>query len=82
MDIKVLGTGCTRCKTAHEMVKEAVVEAGVDAQIEHITDIKKIGKYGVLSTPAVVVNGDVKCVGKIPEKEEIMIWLGEQEKGQ
>ncbi len=52
MDIKVLGTGCTRCKTAHELVKEAVAEIGVDAQIEHITNIKKIGKYGVLSTPA------------------------------
>ncbi|MCJ7685568.1 MAG: thioredoxin family protein [Desulfobacteraceae bacterium] len=48
----------------------------MDARIEHITDIKKIGEYGVLSTPAVVIDGYVKCVGKIPEKEEIKTWLG------
>ncbi len=47
MDIKVLGTGCTRCKMTHELVKEAVAEVGVDARIEHVTDIKEIGKYGV-----------------------------------
>lgn len=75
MDIKVLGTGCTRCKTAHELVKEAVAEVGIEAHIEHVTDIKEIGKYSVLSTPAVVVDGDVKCVGKIPGKEEIKTWI-------
>ena len=75
MDIKVLGTGCTRCKMTHEQVKEAVAELGIEAQIEHVIDIKRIGKYGVLSTPAVVIDGDVKCVGKIPEKEEIKAWI-------
>jgi len=75
MEIKVLGPGCQRCQKTEELVREAVAEAGVDAQIEKISDIMKIAGYGVLGTPAVVVNGEVKCVGKIPDKEEIKAWL-------
>lgn len=75
MDIKVLGPGCPKCKKAEELVKEAVVEAGVDAQIEKVTDTMKIAGYGVFGTPAVVVDGEVKCVGKIPTKEEIKAWI-------
>jgi len=65
MDIKVLGTGCTRCKMTHEQVKEAVEEVGIEAHIEHVTDIKEIGKYGVLSTPAVVIDGYTPKLGPI-----------------
>jgi small redox-active disulfide protein 2 len=58
------------------MVKEAVAEAGIDANVEHITDIRRIAEYGVFSTPSVVVDGRVKSVGRIPKKEEVMMWLG------
>ncbi len=75
MDIKVLGPGCGRCELTAKNVKEAVAEAGVDANIEKVTDIMEISKYGVFGTPAVVIDGDVKSVGKIPEKEEIKGWL-------
>ena len=75
MEIKVLGTGCPRCQATEKNVKEAVEEAGVDATIKHITDTMEIAKHGVFGTPAVVVDGEVKCVGKIPTKEEIMKWI-------
>jgi len=75
MEIKVLGPGCSKCQQTEKVVKEAVAEAGVSADIEKVTDILKIAGYGVFGTPAVVVNGDVKSVGKIPKKEDILTWI-------
>jgi small redox-active disulfide protein 2 len=75
MEIKVLGPGCQRCKKTEEIVREAVVETGVDAQIEKVTDVMKIAGYGVFGTPAVVIDGEVKSVGKIPGKEDVKKWL-------
>lgn len=75
MDIKVLGPGCQKCKKTEEIVKEAVAETGVNAQIEKVTDTMKIAGFGVFGTPAVVVDGEVKSVGKIPTKEEIKGWI-------
>lgn len=76
MEIKILGPGCANCQKVEKLVREAVTEADVAADIEKVSDIMKIAKYGVFSTPAVVVDGKVKSVGKIPKKEEIMGWLG------
>jgi small redox-active disulfide protein 2 len=76
MDIKILGPGCVNCQKVENLVREAVAEAGVTADIEKVSDIMNIAKYGVFSTPAVVVDGKVKSVGKIPKKEEILAWLG------
>ena len=76
MDIKVLGPGCAKCTKTEELVKEAVAESGVDARVEKVTDLMKIAGYGVFGTPAVVVDGEVKCVGKIPTKEEVRDWIG------
>jgi small redox-active disulfide protein 2 len=75
MDIKVLGPGCAKCHQTEKVVKEAVEEVGVTADVEKITDVMKIAGYGVLGTPAVVVNGEVKSVGKIPSKEDVKSWL-------
>jgi small redox-active disulfide protein 2 len=75
MEIKVLGPGCPRCRETEKHVKEAVAETGVDANIEKVTDVMEIAKYGVFGTPAVVVDGQVKSVGKIPGKDEIKTWL-------
>ena len=76
MEIKVLGPGCAKCNKTEEIVREAVAESGIDAIIKKVTDITEIAKQGVLGTPAVVIDGDVKCVGKIPKKEEVINWLG------
>ncbi len=75
MDIKVLGPGCPKCKQTEKVVKEAVAEAGVPADVEKVTDVMKIAGYGVFGTPAVVVDGEVKSVGKIPKKDEVLSWL-------
>jgi small redox-active disulfide protein 2 len=75
VDIKVLGPGCAKCQQTEKIVKEAVAEAGVAATVEKVTDLMKIAGYGVFGTPAVVVNGEVKCVGKIPTKEDVKAWL-------
>jgi len=75
MEIKVLGTGCPKCQQTEKVVKEAVSEVGVQANIEKVTDILKIGEYGVFGTPAVVVDGEVKSVGKIPTKNEVKGWI-------
>jgi small redox-active disulfide protein 2 len=75
MDIKVLGPGCPKCHQTEQLVREAVAEAGVTANIEKVTDLMKIAGYGVFGTPAVVVDGQVKSVGKIPKKDDIKSWL-------
>ena len=76
MEIKILGPGCANCERTEKLVREAVLEENVDAVVEKVTDIKQIAKYGVFTTPAVVVDGDVKCVGKVPGKDEIKTWMG------
>jgi small redox-active disulfide protein 2 len=75
MEIKVLGPGCPKCQQTEKIVMEAVAETGADAQVEKVTDTMKIAGYGVFGTPAVVVDGEVKCVGKIPSKEEVKGWI-------
>jgi small redox-active disulfide protein 2 len=76
MNIKILGIGCAKCQQVEKLAREAVAEAGVEAVVEHVTDFREIAGYGVFTTPAVVVDGKVRCVGKIPKKEEILAWLG------
>jgi len=75
MEIKILGPGCPKCQQTGKVVKEAVAEAGMEANVEKVTDLLEIATYGVLGSPAVVVDGEVKSVGKIPKKEEVKAWL-------
>jgi len=76
MEIKVLGPGCAKCQQTEKIVRDAVQESGVDIDIEKVTDIMEIAKYGVFGTPAVVVDSEVKSVGKIPGKDEVKSWIG------
>jgi len=75
MEIKVCGPGCANCTKAENVVREAVAEAGKDARILKISDFAEMAKLGVLSTPAIVINGQIKCVGKVPTKNEVLEWL-------
>lgn len=75
MEIKILGPGCPKCKQTEEIVKQAIAEEGIAANIEKVTDVMKIAGYGVFGTPAVIVDGEVKSVGKIPKKEAIKTWI-------
>jgi len=76
MEIKVLGPGCPKCELTAAIVKEAVAESGVDANVEKVTGVMDIAQHGVFGTPAVVIDGDVKIVGKVPKKEEVLRWVG------
>jgi len=71
LNIKVLGSGCMKCNKLEELVKEVVGEMGVDAKIEKITDIKEIAKTGILMTPGLVIDNEVKASGKLPSKAEV-----------
>ncbi len=75
MDIKILGPGCPRCEQVHKAVMEAVRETGVEASVEKVTDTMQIASYGVLGTPAIVIDGKVKSAGKIPTKDQVKEWL-------
>ncbi len=76
MHIKVLGPGCKKCHETEKLVREVIAETGSDAVLEYITDITEIAKLGIFSTPAVVVDGQVKVTGKVPTKSEMKSWLG------
>jgi small redox-active disulfide protein 2 len=75
MEIKVLGPGCAKCKKTEDIVREAVAQSGKDIKVEKVSDILEIGKFGVFGTPAVVVDGQVKIVGKVPTKEAVLSWI-------
>lgn len=75
MKIEILGTGCSKCKALEENTKKAVAQAGIFAQIEKVEDIVKIMDYGVMSTPALVIDGVVKSTGKLLNQEEIKTLL-------
>lgn len=75
MEIKVLGPGCPRCNQTEQVVFDALAEAGVAAAVEKVTDMMEIAKYGVMGTPAVIVDGVVKSVGKVPRKQEVLSWI-------
>jgi small redox-active disulfide protein 2 len=75
MDIKILGSGCAKCKRLEQLTKEVVDGLGIEATFDHVTDINKIMAYPVLSTPALVINEEVKVAGRMPSKEEIAGWI-------
>ena len=74
MDIKVLGPGCPKCSEVEKIIQAAIKETNVTATIEKISDFQKIASFGVFATPAVVIDGQVKCVGKVPTRAEALSW--------
>ncbi|WP_306548394.1 thioredoxin family protein [Desulfobulbus sp.] len=75
MEIKVCGPGCTSCEKTQKVVEAAIAAKGVGAAVVKVKDFQEIAKLGVFSTPAVVVNGVVKCVGRVPKQSEVEEWL-------
>lgn len=75
MIIKVLGTGCANCKKLEQNTKDAVNELGISATIEKVQDFKDIASYGVMRTPALVIDEEVKVVGKVAKVDEIKALL-------
>jgi small redox-active disulfide protein 2 len=77
LEIKVLGAGCARCNQLEQDLMTVMGEMNMAADIEHVTDIAEIGSYGVMGTPALIINGTVKSVGSIPSKAKLKTWLTE-----
>jgi len=75
MKIEILGTGCAKCKSLYQNTLEAVRQSGKEAEVTKVEDIKKIMEYGVMSTPALVVDGVVKLAGKLASPAEISKML-------
>ena len=78
MIIKILGMGCSNCKTLHKLAEEMTKKLNIEATFEKVEDIKKIMAYGVMRTPALVINEKVKVFGRIPNKEEIKKYIQEE----
>jgi len=77
LEIKILGTGCPKCKRLEQLTHEAVAEAGVEATVTKVTDIAAIMAYPIISTPGLVIDEVVKASGQLPQKAEIVGWLQE-----
>lgn len=72
MEIKILGTGCAKCKNLEKLTREAVEKSGIDAQVTKVEDIMDIMSYGILATPALVIDGKVVVKGRVPSLDEII----------
>ena len=77
IEIKILGPGCAQCDRLEQELMQVLAETGVLAAVEHVRDIKEIGKYGVMGTPALIIDGKVKSVGKVPPRNKLKEWLKE-----
>lgn len=75
MEIQVCGPGCASCEKTQKIVEAAIAATGVTATVIKVTDFQEIAKLGIFSTPAVIVDGDVKSVGNIPKQSEVEGWL-------
>jgi len=75
MEIKILGGGCSKCERLEKLAREAAGEAGVEATFTKVKDMSEIMAYDIASTPALVINEEVKSSGRLPRKEEIVEWI-------
>ena len=76
MNIKVLGGGCCKCENLLEAVKEAVADKGINAEIEYITDMAKIMEYGIMSTPALMIDNKVVSMGRVLKAKDVVKLFG------
>ena len=75
MLIKILGSGCAKCQRLEQLTRAAAAELGIDAQFDHVREMDKIMAYPVMTTPALVIDEEVKVSGRMPSKDEIAGWL-------
>jgi small redox-active disulfide protein 2 len=77
LEIRILGPGCAQCATLEQEVMAVMAEMNLAADIEHVRDMSEIRRYGVMATPALVINGKVKCAGRVPGRATIKEWLND-----
>jgi small redox-active disulfide protein 2 len=78
VEIRILGPGCPRCHEVEKRTINALAELNVGADVQKVTDIKKIMEYKIFGTPGLVINGKVKCSGRIPSQDEIKTWIRQE----
>ncbi|MDH5706822.1 MAG: thioredoxin family protein [Candidatus Aminicenantes bacterium] len=78
MEIRILGPGCPRCHEVERRTINALAGLDIGADVQKITDIRKIAEYKIFATPGLVINGKVKCSGRIPSEKEIKEWINEE----
>ena len=74
-DVKVLGPGCKRCEATEAMVKDAAARLGIDVKVEKVTDYAEIARFGIVSTPGIVIDGKVVHAGGLPKEDALETWL-------
>ena len=74
--IQILGTGCPKCKKLMEITRQVVKDAGIEAEVTKVEDINEIMKFGIMMTPALAVDGEVKVTGRIPKPDELRTMIG------
>jgi small redox-active disulfide protein 2 len=77
LEVKVLGPGCPNCDKLEQMLYTVMTAEGIAGDVEHVKDLNKIAAYGMVATPALVINGEVKSVGRLPRKSQLRQWLRE-----
>ncbi|GAB1393844.1 thioredoxin family protein [Rhodocyclaceae bacterium] len=75
MQIKILGTGCAKCNRLEQLTREVVSELGLTAEFDHVTEMQHIMAYPIMTTPALVINEEVKVSGRMPSRDELANWL-------
>ncbi|MBN1398668.1 MAG: TM0996/MTH895 family glutaredoxin-like protein [Bacteroidetes bacterium] len=75
MKIQILGTGCSKCKTLEERVRQLVEKHQLTVEVEKVTDIQEMIKFGIMMTPGLVIDGVVKSVGSIPKDDQLLAWM-------
>lgn len=77
MEIKILGPGCPKCETVEKRVRNVLAELGIAAEVEKVSDIRKMMPYGIQATPGLIINGRIVSSGRIPRVEDIKAWIQE-----
>jgi small redox-active disulfide protein 2 len=75
MKIKVLGTGCPKCKKLYAEAEKAIASSGIAADIEKVEKIEDILKYGIVAMPGLIIDGEIKAGGRVPPSDEIVAWI-------
>jgi small redox-active disulfide protein 2 len=77
MNIKILGTGCAKCRNLEDKVREVIKQNSIDAEVSKVTDLQDIMRYGVMMTPGLVINEKVVSFGSVPKESQILQWIQE-----
>ena len=78
LDVKILGPGCQNCDRLEQMVYKVMSEEGIIGRAEHVKDLNEIASYGMVATPALVINGEIKIFGRLPRESQLRKWLKER----